>query len=71
MARIPNKKAALRQVALHMTSNLQTSADYDEAAGVDEDSLTAAETRRLDRAVDEVLRRLHAMGGAEPVKEQS
>ena len=71
MVQIPNRKTALRQVARHMASNLQASADYDEAAGVDEDSLTPAEMRRLDWAVDEVLRRLHAMGGAGPVKEQS
>jgi hypothetical protein len=63
MAQIPNQKAALQQVARHLAAHLHACAGYDESAGVADETVTPAEARRLDWAVDEVMRRLYGMGG--------
>jgi hypothetical protein len=62
--KIPTKKAALRLVADHVAGNLGASA-ADEILGSirAEESLTPTEAIRLGWAVDEVIRRLYAMGG--------
>jgi hypothetical protein len=62
--RIPNKKAALRQVASHV-AGLVGASDLEEATGLSEtaDGLTAAEVKRLFWASEEIQRRLYAMGG--------
>jgi len=59
--RIPNRQAALRRVAAHAAALLE-SGDLEEAAGVLADDMTPAEIARLEDAVDEVIRRLRAMG---------
>ncbi len=61
--KIPGYQAALRMVASHAPSNL-TASTTDEILGYPgaEDQLTKAETERLNRAVDQVVARLRAMG---------
>lgn len=61
--KIPTKRAALRLVASHAAGNLGASTTEEilncvEAA----EALTPAEVRRLNWAVDEVIRRLYTMG---------
>jgi hypothetical protein len=62
--KIPTKKAALRLVASHLAGNLGASTTDEILNSVEvEESLTPAEVKRLDWAVDEVTRRLYTMGG--------
>lgn len=62
--KIPTRKAALQLVSRYLGGHLAASTT-DEILGYAgaEDKLTKAETERLNRAVDEVTRRLYAMGG--------
>jgi len=63
--RIPNKKAALKQVAMHIGGTV-TAGSLEEASGLDADGLTPAEVKRLWWAAEEIQRRIYAMGGMEP-----
>jgi hypothetical protein len=62
--RIPSRKAALQLVSRYLGGHLPASTT-DEILGWDgaEDKLTRAEAGRLNWAVDEVARRLYAVGG--------
>lgn len=62
--KIPNRKAALRIVTSHIVGNLQATTTDELVNSVEAaKQLTKAEEQRLEWAIDQVDRRLHAMGG--------
>jgi hypothetical protein len=61
--KIPNREAALRIVTSHIVGNLQASTTDELVNSVEAaKQLTRAEEQRLEWAIDQVVRRLHAMG---------
>lgn len=59
--RVRNRQQALQLVAGHV-AGLLGAGSIEEASGLIEHELTAAEARRVGWAMDEVARRLYAMG---------
>ena len=55
------KQEAVARVAAHAAGWLQ-SGDFEEATGVNPDSVSNADVERLGEAVAEVVSRLHRMG---------